>query len=166
MIKGASKQTAKTSNLAAGAAQVRPNQCRTCGSECQGKGDKTMAEVNAVIGYLPDAAAKSLATGKYSSGPIEVRLEPGNDTLQVRIDPKDVAGVLLGASKKGETGVQVFLNEKAKVETLARGLADDFLKPIKDPILWWHRPPIVVIYAPPIRIKELIAAQQAELVKK
>ena len=124
-----------------------------------------MAEVNAVIGYLPDAAAKSLASGKYSSGPIEVRLEPGNDTLQVRIDPKDVAGVLLGASKKGETGVQVFLNEKAKVETLARGLADDF-RLIKDPILWWHRPPIVVIYAPPIRIKELIAAQQAELVKK
>ena len=126
-----------------------------------------MSEVNAVVGYLPDAAAKTLASGKYSGGPVEVRLEPGNDTLQVRIDPKDIAGVLLGASKKGETGVQVFLNDKAKVETLARGLADDFrLRPIKDPILWPYRPPIVVIYAPPIRIQELVAAQRAELVKK
>jgi len=126
-----------------------------------------MAEVNAVIGYLPDASAKAIASGKYSGGPIEVRLEPGNDTMHVRIDPKDVAGVLLGASKKGETGVQVFLNDKAQVETVARGLADDFrLRPIKDPILWPYRPPIFVIYAPPIRIKELVAAQRAELAQK
>ena len=126
-----------------------------------------MAEVNAVVGYLPDAAAKTLALGNYSGGPIEVRVEPGNDSMNVRIDPKDIAGVLLGASKKGETGVQVFLNDKAKVETLSRGLADDFrLRPIKDPILWPYRPPIVVIYAPPIRIRDLVAAQRAELVKK
>jgi hypothetical protein len=125
-----------------------------------------MAEVNAVIGFLPDAAAKTLALGTYS-GPIEVRLESGNDNMHIRIDPKDVAGVLLGASKKGETGVQVFLNDKAKVETLARGFADDFrLRPIKDPILWPYRPPIVAIFASPIRIKELVAAQRAELTKK
>jgi hypothetical protein len=116
-----------------------------------------MAEVNAVVGYLPDAAAKALASGKYSSGPIEVRLEPGNDSMYVRIEPKDIAGVLVGASKKGESGVQVFLNDKAKVETVARGLADDFrLRPIKDPFLWPYRPPFVVIYAPPVLIRELI----------
>lgn len=125
-----------------------------------------MAEVNAVIGYLPDATAKTLASGNYSSGPIEVRLEPGNDTY-VRVNPKDVAGVLLGASKKGETGVQVFLKDKAQVETLARGLADDFrLRPIKDPFLWPCRPPIVVIMAPPHLIDDLVKAQRAESVKK
>ena len=125
-----------------------------------------MAEVNAVIGYLPDAAAKTLASGNYSGGPIEVRLEPGNDTY-VRVNPKDVRGVLLGASKKGETGVQVFLNDKAQVETLARGLADDFrLRPIKDPFLWPCRPPIVVIMAPPHLIDDLVKSQRAELAKK
>jgi hypothetical protein len=126
-----------------------------------------MAEVNAVIGYLPDASAKALALGKEYKGPIEVSLEPGNTSVYVRIDPKDVSGVLLGASKKGETGVQVFLNDKAKVETVSRANAEDFrLRPIKDPIFWPGRPPIVVIYAPPIRIKDLVTAQFNELVKK
>lgn len=116
-----------------------------------------MAEVSAVIGYLPDAAAKTLASGKYSGGPVEVRLESGNDTMCVRIDPKDIAGVLLGASKKGESGVQVFLNDKAKVETVTRGLAEDFrLRPIKDPFLWHYRPPLVSIFAPPSLIQELV----------
>ena len=123
-----------------------------------------MAEVNAVVGYLPDAAAKALASGKYSGGSIEVRLEPGNDNVHVRIDPKDVAGALLGASKKGETGVQVFLNEKASVETVTRGLAVDLrLRPIKDFSLWPGRPPIVVIYAPPGGLKALLDAQRAVL---
>lgn len=124
-----------------------------------------MAEVHAVVGYLPDATAKSLATGNYGSGPIEVRLESGEE-LHVRIDPKDVAGVLLGASKKGESGVQVFLNDNAKVETVARGLAADFrLKPIRDLALWHFRPPLVVIYAAPSAIQDLVKAQRAELLK-
>ena len=125
-----------------------------------------MAEVNAVIGFLPDAAAKSLALGKASGDSVEVRLDVDSGSY-VRINSKDVAGALLGASKKGQTGVQVFLNDKAQVETITRGLATDFrLWPIKDPILWPTRPPIVVIYAPPIRIKELIEAQRRELAKQ
>src|SRR6185436_2522426 len=105
-----------------------------------------MPEVNAVVGYLPDAAAKALAAGK-SSGSVEIRLEPGSE-LYVRIDPKDIAGTLLGASKKGETGVQVFLNDKARVETVSRGLAADFrLRPIKDFLLGHYRPPLVSIFA-------------------
>src|SRR5947207_2184216 len=109
-----------------------------------------MAEVNAVIGYLPDAAAKELASGSYSSGPVEVRLQAGNDTMHVRIDPKDVAGVLLGASKQGESAVQVFLHDKAKIETVTRGFADDLrLRPIKDPTLYPWLPPLVSIFAPP-----------------
>src|SRR5262245_62107197 len=115
-----------------------------------------MPEVNAVIGYLPDAAAKALAAGK-TKGPVEVRLEPGSE-LYVRIDPKDIAGTLLGASKKGETGVQVFLNDKAKVETVSRGLAADFrLRPIKDLTIGPLRPPIVAIYANPQLIKDLVS---------
>jgi hypothetical protein len=125
-----------------------------------------MAEVHAVVGYLPDAAAKSLALGKGSNEAVEVRLDVDSGAY-VRIQAKDVAGVLLGASKKGQTGVQVFLNDKAQVEQISRGLAADFrLWPIKDPILWPTRPPIVVIYAPPIRIRDLIAAQRADLLKK
>jgi hypothetical protein len=125
-----------------------------------------MAEVHAVIGYLPDADAKALAAGKHS-GPVEVRTDPGSDASHVRIDSKDIAGVLLGSSKKGETGVQVFLNDKAKVETVSRGLAEEFrLRPIPDPTLWPFRPPIAVIFVPPIRIKEWLAQQAKELSKQ
>jgi len=125
-----------------------------------------MAEVNAVIGYLPDAEAKKLALGEFS-GPVEVRTDPGSDDHHVRIDPKDIAGVLLGSSKKGETGVQVFLNDKARVETVSRGLADEFrLRPIKDFLLGHYRPPLVSIFAPPTGIRDLVAAQRKELLKK
>lgn len=120
-----------------------------------------MAEVNAVIGYLPDVAAKGLASGMYS-GPVEVRVEPGNDNMYVRINPNDIAGVLVGSSKNGESGVQVFLNDQASVETVTRGLADDLrLRPIKDPFLWPCRPPVVVIMVPPHGIKDLIARANA-----
>lgn len=116
-----------------------------------------MGEVNAVVGYLPDVAAKGLASGMYS-GPIEVRVEPGNDSMYVRVNPNDIAGVLVGSSKNGESGVQIFLNEQASVESVTRGLADDFrLRPIKDPFLWPCRPPVVVIMVPPRGIKDLVA---------
>jgi hypothetical protein len=122
-----------------------------------------MAEVNAVVGYLPDAAAKALASATHHREPIQVRMERGSEDMQVRINPNDVAGVLLGASSKGETSVQVFLNDKATVETVARGVASDlFLKTIKDLTFFPYRPPLVSIYANPVLIKQLVDAQKLE----
>ena len=124
-------------------------------------------EVNAVIGYLPDAAAKELASGSYASGPIDIRLEPGNDDVHVRIDPQHIAGVLLGASKKGESGVQVFLKDDAKVETVTRVVARDFrLRAISDPVLTFFRPPLVSIFVSPAQIDQWVIAQRAELSKQ
>ena len=125
-----------------------------------------MAEVTAVIGYMPDADAKALASGREPKGPIQVRLERGNDAMHVRIAPNDVAGTLLGASKKGETAVQVFLRDKAAVETVARGIASDLvLRPIKDFTLVPFRPPLVSIFVSPPVIQKLIEAQRQELLK-
>jgi hypothetical protein len=46
--------------------------------------------------------------------------------------------------------VQVFLKENATVETLSRGIASDLhLKGISDPSVWWHRPPLVMIFVHP-----------------
>jgi hypothetical protein len=126
-----------------------------------------MAEVTAVVGYMPDADAKALASAKDPKAQILVRLERGSDEMHVRIDPKDVAGTLLGASKKGETAVQVFLRDKAAVETVSRGIASDLvLRPIKDPTFFPGRPPIVVIYAHPRLVLQLVQAQQKELLKQ
>ena len=126
-----------------------------------------MAEVAAVIGYMPDADAKALASGKERKD-IQVRLERGSDDVHVRIAGKDIAGTLLGASKKGETAVQVFLRDKAGVETVTRSLAADLtLRPIKDLSLVLQRPIIISIYASPQLIDQLVAAQQQALqVKK
>jgi hypothetical protein len=108
-----------------------------------------MKEMNAVVGFLPDKTAKAIASGRYSA-PLEIKMERGSD-ICVRVQPDDIAGVLLGASQKGETGVQVLLRESAKVETFTRGRSSDFLKPIKDLsiIWWWWRRPINVIYIDP-----------------
>src|ERR1041384_2349135 len=126
-----------------------------------------MAEVTAVVCYMPDADAKALASAKEPKAQILVRVERGSDEMHVRIDPKDVAGTLLGASKKGETAVQVFLRDKAGVETVSRGIASDLLlRPIKDLSLVLGRPPLVSIFASPQLIKQLVDLQRQELLKQ
>jgi len=123
-----------------------------------------MAEVTAVVGYMPDAQAKALAAGKEAKDPVLVNLEQGSDEMHVRIAAKDIAGTLLGASKKGQTAVQVFLRDKASVEMVNRGIAKDFLlRPIKDLSLVLSRGPLVSIFASPQLIKQLVEAQRQEL---
>ena len=123
-----------------------------------------MAEVTAVIGYMPDAQAKALAAGKEAKDPVLVYLEQGSDEMQVRIAAKDVAGTLLGASKKGQTAVQIFLRDKAAVETVTRGFASDLrLRPIRDLTFVNWRPPLVSIFASPQLIKQLVDLQRQEL---
>jgi hypothetical protein len=114
-----------------------------------------MAEMNAVVGYVPDATAEVIGSERQYAEPLEIRLEREGE-VHVRISPDDVAGVLMGASQKGETGVQVLLKDKATVETFTRGSADSFLKPIHDLNLWPWRPPIVVIYIDPQNWKDLV----------
>jgi hypothetical protein len=125
-----------------------------------------MAEVTAVIGYMPDAEARALAAGKGKDA-VQIRLERGSDDVHVRLAAKDIAGTLLGASKKGETAVQVFLRDKAAVETVNRGIASDLLlRPIRDFTFVNWRPPLVSIFASPQLIDHLVQAQQQELLKK
>jgi hypothetical protein len=113
-------------------------------------------EVNAVIGYVPDAVAKQIESNKRSGDSLEVKLEREKDNdMHVRIRSGDVAGVLLGSSQKGLTGVQVFLKGNATVETFSRGLASDFLKPIRDFSFIKWRPPLVMIFVPPTYVEKL-----------
>ena len=114
-----------------------------------------MKEVNAVVGYVPDKVAKAISSTGKSTEPIEIKLERGGD-MHVRIRPDDIAGVLVGASQKGEASVQVFLKENASVETVSRAALSDFLKPIKDLSFIKLRPPINVIYIDPQFINRLV----------
>lgn len=118
-----------------------------------------MAEMNAVVGYVSDATAKAIGSKRQQAKPLEIRLERGSE-LHVRVNPEDVAGVLMGSSQKGETSVQVLLNDKATVETFTRGPASSFLKPIRDLSLVHYRPPIAVIYVPPQQLGKLVELNQ------
>jgi hypothetical protein len=121
-----------------------------------------MSEMHAVVGYLPDTTAKAASQG-HLKAPLEVRLEQGKDEMHVRIDGSDVIGVLLGASGKGETSVQVFVKPNAKIETIARGAAADLaLQPIRDSSLFRFRPPINVIYFDPRLVQKLVALGQEQ----
>jgi hypothetical protein len=115
-----------------------------------------MNEMHAVIGYLPDAAAKAAAKGGLKE-PLRVSLEQGKDNAQVHIEPGDVLGVMMGPSQKGETSVQILLKPGASVQTVSRSAATDWLRGIPD----WSlvnpgRPPIVVIYVHPQYVKQLV----------
>ena len=114
-----------------------------------------MNEMHAVIGYLPDAAAKAAAKGGMKE-PLRVSLELGKDQSQVHIEPGDVLGVMLGPSQKGETSVQILLKPGASVQTVSRTSFTDW-RGIPD----WNlvnpgRPPIVAIYVHPQYVKELV----------
>jgi hypothetical protein len=120
-----------------------------------------MSEMHAVIGYLPDAAAKAASEGNVR-GALAVRVEPGKDETQVKIEGSDILGVLLGASKNGETSVQVLVKPTAKIATVTTGPTADFvLQPIRDPNLFRYRPPINVIYIDPQQIQKLTALKNA-----
>jgi len=119
-----------------------------------------MSEVHAVVGYLPDAAAKAAAQGQLKDA-LQVRLEQGSDEMHVKINYADVLGVLTGASAKGETSVQVLLKPGAKVDTVSRGAAADlFLRPIRDLNLFPFRVPINRIFIDPQLVQKLIGLQQ------
>jgi hypothetical protein len=109
--------------------------------------EEAMKEMNAVVGYLPDSVAKVVAAKDRHEQVLEVRMERGSDEMQVKINPSDVAGVLLGSSRDGETGVQVFLKEGASVDVVAHGAASDLvLRPIRDLSLVKARPPVNMIF--------------------
>jgi hypothetical protein len=120
-----------------------------------------MNEVHAVIGYLPDETARAASSGKLDA-PLEVRLEHGNDDAHVKIMASDVIGVLLGASKKGETSVQVFVNPKAKMDTITRGVASDlFANAIRDFSLFRLRPHLNSIFIDPQIVQKLVDLQRS-----
>src|SRR4051812_5896459 len=114
-----------------------------------------MAQMNAVVGFVPNAVAKTLGS-KGAQKALEVQLEQGSE-MHVRVQPDDVAGVLIGAAQKGQTSVQVLLKDTANVETFIRGPIDEFLRPIRDfsTIVW--RPPLVSIYVHPQLLDKLVA---------
>lgn len=123
-----------------------------------------MKEINAVVGYVPDKVAKAVSsTGKYAET-LEVNMERGGDML-VRIRPEGIAGVLVGASQKGETSVQVLLKENASLETVSRAALTDFLKPIRDFSFIKFRPPLSVIYVDPRFIDKLVDLNRQQLNK-
>jgi len=121
-----------------------------------------MAEMNAVVGFVPNAVAKTLGSHGSPTKPLEVQLEPGNE-MHVRVQPDDVAGVLIGAAQKGGTSVQVLLKDTAQVETFIRGRANEFLRPIRDfsTIVW--RPPLVSIYVHPQLLDKLVALNRESI---
>jgi hypothetical protein len=122
--------------------------------------DGKMKEMHAVVGYVPDKIAAALGSGKSGEGPVLIRLEAGSDDFHVKIDSKDIRAVLLGPSQKGETGVQVFLNDKVRIDTVAGGLAGDFLRPIRDLSFLKWRLPINVIYVDPRWLEQAVQAQR------
>jgi hypothetical protein len=120
-------------------------------------------ELTAIVGYLPDAVARGLGSKGQHKEPLEVRLERGSDEMLVRIDPNYVAGVLLGASHNGETGVQLLLKDNAKIDTVARGTAELFLRPIRDLNLFRWRNPINAIYLDPRMVDKLVQLNREAL---
>jgi hypothetical protein len=78
----------------------------------------------------------------------------------VAIRAADVLGVLSGASQKGETAVQVFLKDDAKVDSVTSSAISEFLRPIRDFSFFKFRPPINVIYYDPRLVEKLIQLSQ------
>ena len=121
-----------------------------------------MKEMHAVVGYLPDAVAKAWA-GKHQQEALNVRLEQGSDQMHVSIRAADVVGVLVGASQKGETAVQIILKDDAKVDTISHGTPSELLRPIRDLSIFKFRPPINAIFFDPRLVDKLVQLNRESL---
>jgi hypothetical protein len=115
-----------------------------------------MKQMHAVVGFLPDAIAKALASKGYQESHLNVRMEHGSDEMHVTIHAADVLGVLSGASQKGETAVQIFVKDDARIDTVASSPVSDLLRPIRDLSFFRLRPPINVIYYDPRLVDKLV----------
>ncbi|GAB1691039.1 hypothetical protein [Krasilnikovia sp. M28-CT-15] len=93
-----------------------------------------MEERLAVTGYVPDTAAEGLS--ERASGQIDIRPERGYRDVAMRVDSADVMEVRVGSSAQGETLVQLYLREGARVETVVAVTADiEGLARLNDPTL-------------------------------
>ena len=122
-----------------------------------------MNEMHAVLGHVPDAIAKEWSGRTRSGQHLKVRVGEGGGSGHVSIGGGDVLGVLLGPSKNGETSVQVFVREGAKLEVAVEGTASELsLRQIPDFGLTRLRPPINSIFYDPRQIAQLIKSASAD----
>jgi hypothetical protein len=91
----------------------------------------------AVTGFVPDKLVEALSKRlRDLTGTIEVKVERGNDEVVMRVDPKQISEVRTGASKKGETGIQLILKERGEIETVIRAKGSEAgIKRFHDPAL-------------------------------
>jgi hypothetical protein len=91
----------------------------------------------AVTGFVPDKLAQALKKGPANlSEAIDVKVERGNDEVVMSIDPKQISEVRTGASKAGETGIQLILKGKGEIKTVIKGKGTEAgIKRFDDPAL-------------------------------
>jgi hypothetical protein len=112
-----------------------------------------MAESQSIIGYVPDAVAHDLQSGKgLGKGPLELPLDPGKKAAHIRVNPNDIHEVRIGPSSGGHTSLQLVLKPEADYEFVAKASKAEGLTAIQDPafIYGLGRLRWFVIYVGPI----------------
>jgi hypothetical protein len=113
-----------------------------------------MPVAQSVIGYVPDAVAKELHAGRgLGKEVLELPLDPGKHSAQIRVKHSDIAEVRVGPSTGGHTGLQLILKPEATYEIFGVGsVGADELTAIQDPSFWYGlgRLRWFVIYVGPI----------------
>jgi len=93
-----------------------------------------MKEAFAVTGFVPDARAKQLAA--KAEGAIQVKPERGASAVVMEVDSANVVEVRTGASRSGETLVQLILREDATVRTIIESKStESCISPFADPAI-------------------------------
>ena len=93
-----------------------------------------MKEAFAVTGFVSDARAEQLAA--KGKGPIQVKPERGVSPVVMEVDSADVVEVRTGASRSGETLVQLILRDQATVRTIIESkLTEQGISPFADPAI-------------------------------
>jgi hypothetical protein len=113
-----------------------------------------MATAQSVIGFVPDAVAKELHEGRgLGKELLELPLDPGKNSAQIRVRRNDIHEVRVGPSSGGHTSLQLILKPEASYELVATAPGDtESLTAIQDPSFWYGlgRLRWFVIYAGPI----------------
>lgn len=89
-------------------------------------------ELTGIVGYVPSAAS-SLREKIGASGLADVRFEPGNDSILMRVKTEDIIDVVDGSVSGSDRRVHVLLRPGSMVETVIKKFRD--VAAIEDPTL-------------------------------
>jgi hypothetical protein len=88
-------------------------------------------ELTGVVGYLKSGDVSQLVATAGTQGTVDVRFEPGNENILMRLRTEDITSITPGSLTGGDTRLHILMRPGAVIETVVKMFRD--VQAIEDP---------------------------------